>query len=105
MRATTMQEISSKNAVGFIKNNPDLVIVDVRTRGEFETGHIKGALNIDVSQPDFKEEVDELDKNKKYLVYCCSGSSSKFAGRIMEGVGFKEIYDLDDGIAGNPELL
>lgn len=100
-----MQEISSQNAIYLIKNNPDLVIVDVRTSGEFKTGHIEGALNIDVSLPNFKEEIDQLDKNKKYLVYCRSGNRSKFAGRIMEGLGFKEVYDLDGGIVGNAELL
>lgn len=57
-----MQEISSQNAIDLIKNNPDLVIVDVRTNGEFEVGHIEGALNIDVSLPNFKEEIDQLDK-------------------------------------------
>lgn len=100
-----MQEISSQNAIDLIKNNPDLLIVDVRTSGEFETGHIEGALNIDVGLPNFKEEIDRLDKNKKYLVYCRSGNRSKFAGRIMESLGFKEVYDLDGGIVGNAELL
>lgn len=100
-----MQEISSQNTIDLIKNNPDLVIVDVRTNREFEVGHIEGALNIDVSLPDFKEKIEQLDKNKKYLVYCRSGNRSKFAGRIMEGLGFKEVYNLDGGIVDNAELL
>lgn len=100
-----MQEISSQDTVDFIKNNSNLVIVDVRTQGEFEAGHIKGALNIDVNRPDFKEKIGGLDKNKKYLVYCRSGNRSKIAGRIMESMGFKEVYDLAGGIVDNADLL
>lgn len=100
-----MHEISSKDVIDLIKNNPDLVIVDVRTQAEFEAGHIKRSVNIDVSQPNFKEEIARLNKNMRYVVYCRSGNRSRFATQIMEVSGFKEVYDLEGGIVGNPELL
>lgn len=58
-----MQEISSQNAVYLIKNNPDLVIVDVRTSGEFEAGHIEGTVNVDVSLPAILRRVRYLKKS------------------------------------------
>ena len=100
-----MHEISSKDVIDLIKNNPDLVIVDVRTQAEFESGHIGGSVNIDVSLPNFKEEIEKLNKNTRYIVYCRSGNRSKFAAQIMEVLGFREVYDLGGGIVENPELL
>ncbi len=100
-----MHEISSKYVIDLIKNNPDLVIVDVRTQAEFEAGHIGGSVNIDVSLPNFKEEIEKLNKNTRYVVYCRSGNRSRFAAQIMEVLGFREVYDLGGGIVENPELL
>jgi rhodanese-related sulfurtransferase len=100
-----MHEISSKDVIDLIKNNPDLVIVDVRTQAEFESGHIKRSVNIDVSRPNFKEDINRLNKNTRYVVYCRSGNRSRFAAQIMEVLGFREVYDLGGGIVRNPELL
>ena len=52
------------------------VVVDVRTEEEFKTGHIPGAVNVDVKAPDFEEKVANLDKNKTYLVHCAGGVRS-----------------------------
>lgn len=100
-----MQEISSQSAIDLIENNSDLVIVDVRTEAEYGAGHIEGALNIDLNSLNFKDEIDKLDKNKKYLVYCRSGNRSRIAGKIIEALGFNDVYNLDGGVVGNPDLL
>src|SRR6266568_2910016 len=52
------------------------VVLDVRTKKEFEAGHIPGAINIDVNTPDFKEKISKLNKNKTYLVHCAAGGRS-----------------------------
>ena len=80
------------------KNN--VVVIDVRTKAEFEAGRIyKDALNIDVEKKDFSEKIAKLDKeNKIYFIYCHSGRRSGIAKKIMEDKGFKEVYDLKGGI-------
>ncbi|NIJ44626.1 rhodanese-related sulfurtransferase [Wenyingzhuangia heitensis] len=73
-------------------------IVDVRTVKEFNTGHIKNAININVlSQNKFKEQIETLDKNKPTYIYCRSGKRSLKALDQMLNSGFVNIYDLKGG--------
>jgi rhodanese-related sulfurtransferase len=76
-----------------------LIVVDVRTEGEF-TNQVKliNAINIDYNAPDFKEQLQKLDKNNTYLVYCRSGARSNAAMEIMKTSGFMFLYHLEGGI-------
>jgi phage shock protein E len=76
-----------------------LTLIDVRTQGEFQNGHIKGAVLIPVS--DLAGRIAELgpQKDKKVLVYCHSGNRSLAASRILIGNGFKQVTNLQGGIA------
>ncbi len=76
------------------------VVLDVRTEKEFKAGHIPGAVNIDINAPDFDEKIGKLEKNKTYLVHCAAGGRSARACKKLEGVGFKELYDLAPGFRG-----
>jgi rhodanese-related sulfurtransferase len=80
------------------KNDPNLVILDVRTSEEFSEGHIENAVNLDFYSDDFKEELDKLDKNKTYVTHCRSGSRSAKALNLMKELGFKEAYNIAGGI-------
>jgi hypothetical protein len=65
---------------------PDAVLLDVRTAGEFNTGKIEGAINLDFFDSKFAERVGKLDKEKSYFVYCRSGQRTKLynmAGGVM----------------------
>ncbi len=82
-------------------------LVDVRTPGEYEGGHIKNAQNINVHDDAFDKTVATLDKSKPVMVYCKAGSRSAAAAEKLQAMGFKEIYNLDGGImkwegAGKP---
>lgn len=80
------------------KNNPDFVLIDVRTKEEFNIGHIEGAEMIDIYLPDFKARISKLDRNKKYLVYCRTARRSAEAAKLMKDLGFSEVYDMAGGI-------
>ncbi|MDO5098424.1 MAG: rhodanese-like domain-containing protein [Corynebacterium sp.] len=73
-------------------------IIDVRSPEEYNSGHIPGALNFDVEDPEFGNKILELDKSKEYAVYCRSGNRSSGAIAVMELAGFSKIAHLDDGI-------
>jgi len=75
----------------------DVVLIDVRTTGEYATGHLQGALNIDVNDPEFVTKVQKVAKNKSVAVYCRSGRRSKMGAAMLKGK-VKSIYDLDSGI-------
>jgi rhodanese-related sulfurtransferase len=94
-------EVTSQEAFDLIQENqgnPGFIILDVRTSSEFHNGHIEGALSIDVNLPSFSEELEQLDRNATYLVYCRSGNRSRTALAIMEDLGFTRIYHLTNGI-------
>ena len=79
-------------------SNLEFVILDVRSIEEYNESHIDGAKNIDINSRMFKLEVDKLNKNKKYLVYCRSGHRSSNAVKIMLKLGFTDIHNLSGGI-------
>jgi len=83
-----------------LRANTNNVLLDVRTKAEYEKGHIPGATNIDISSPRFDESVAKLDTNKTYLVNCAVGMRSARACKKLEGMGFKNLYDLAPGFDG-----
>lgn len=76
----------------------DFVILDIRTPAEYGQGHIAGAISIDYYSPQFKSELDRLDRDKTYLVYCRSGNRSKKALQVFNDMGFRHIYHLGGGV-------
>jgi phage shock protein E len=71
-----------------VELSEDTVIIDVRTPAEFASGHLDGAVNIDVQSPDFAAQIMELDPNGDYFVYCRSGNRSGQAIAQMNQMGF-----------------
>lgn len=95
------REISPAEAYTMIQENlasDDFVFLDVRTTSEYEAGHIAGAVLLDFNSGNFENEVDLLDKNNKYLIYCRTSNRSGQALSVMKNLGFMEVYDLDGGI-------
>ncbi len=80
------------------ESNPDFVILDVRTREEFAGGHIENAINLDFYSKTFRDELNQLDKNEMYLIYCRSGNRSGKALDIMEELAFREVYNMSGGM-------
>lgn len=73
-------------------------LVDVRTPSEYNSGHIKNAINIDFfNASKFENSFEKLNKNKPVYLYCRSGARSQKAARKLAGMGFSEIYDLRGG--------
>jgi rhodanese-related sulfurtransferase len=96
-------DITVEEALDLIKaneGNPNFIIVDVRTPEEFAEGHIANAIMVDFRSDNFKEEIDKLDKDKTYLIYCRTGNRSRGALDIMVELGFREVYHLTSGIVG-----
>jgi len=82
-------------------------ILDVRTKQEWEEGHLKGATLVTVTEDGFLEKAKAaLDKKKAVVVYCRSGRRSAMATKQLRAAGFT-VYDLDGGFtawkaAGKP---
>jgi phage shock protein E len=73
------------------------VLIDVRTPAEIAKGKIEGALEMDYRGPDFARQLEALDPNKTYLIYCAVGGRSGKTCEMLAESGFESIYNLDGG--------
>ncbi len=95
--AVVVLEPNKFNDLLYIEENTQ--ILDVRKPKEYEIGHIKEARNANINSSDFKVNVAELDKERPVFVYCQAGMRSAKAAEELEEMGFKEVYELEGGIA------
>lgn len=94
------EDIEPKDAFTLLeknRNNSDFAVLDVRTPEEYNEGHIENALLLNVKSKDFENELDNLNKDKNYFVYCKSGRRSGKALNLMEKHGFKNINNIVGG--------
>lgn len=89
--------LTAKQCSKLLKENPKIVILDVRTAREFGSGHLKGAKNIDVKLESFAAKAGKLDRSKTYLVHCKSGGRSSLSLPILQKLGLAKIYHMKDG--------
>ncbi|MEL7833776.1 rhodanese-like domain-containing protein [Fodinibius sp. Rm-B-1B1-1] len=70
------------------------IIIDVRTPREYEEGYLKKVdFNIDISA-DFEQNIEELNKDNTYYLYCGSGARSERATQLMKRKGFENVYNV-----------
>ena len=81
-----------------LNENPDAILLDVRTVAEFQSERIPNAINIDIMESGFREKIGSLDKAKIYFVYCRSGARSGQACNIMSSEGLTA-FNLAGGIS------
>jgi phage shock protein E len=67
------------------------VIVDVRTKGEYQSGHLKNSINIPLDS--LEKNIKKLNKNKPVITCCASGARSGAATRMLKSNGFEEVYN------------
>jgi len=98
--AQNKASVNSKQVSSMLLKDKKIIVLDVRTAEEFSYGHIKGALNIDIRQPDAFSKIDKFNKNAKYIVHCRTNHRSGIAVNHMIQSGFKNIYQMMDGWSG-----
>lgn len=81
----------------FVSNN-EVLLVDVRTPREFNSGHIENAININYLSSEFDSEIKKLDTTKTLVIYCRSGNRSGKSTSKWVKAGFETIYDLKGGV-------
>lgn len=93
-----MKELSQEEWKSKLEKDDKAVILDVRTEQEVEDGYIPTAKNLDIYKGQgFVEEVEKLDKDKNYYIYCRSGQRSAQACIILDKMGFANTYNLAGG--------
>lgn len=74
-----------------------VIVIDIRNDKEFKEGNIKTSFNLDFQKREFIDNLESLNKEKEYLIYCASGNRSLKASHIMKSLGFKTIYNYKKG--------
>lgn len=95
-----LKNITATEAAEMIAKDKTIIVIDIRTKEEFNSGHISGALSFDYYSQAFRSQIDSLDKTKSYIIYCRSGNRSGKAMALFEEFGFREVYNIADGIIG-----
>lgn len=90
--------VQDANAFAETVAKAGVVVLDVRTPGEFAEGHIANAINIDAESGNFESQIASLDKTKEYAVYCRSGRRSAIATEAMSKAGFTNLKELQGGL-------
>lgn len=91
-------ELISVDEMASLLEVDQVQLVDVRTTQEYESGHIKNALNIVYLSDNWSSEIDKLDKDKPVYVYCAKGGRSANCAKLLADAGFKKIFDLEGGV-------
>ncbi len=91
-------QIKEKHITEVSQNELDeVVLVDVRTPGEFNAGHLDKAMNIDWLGESFSAEFEKIEKNKTIYLYCRSGKRSADATKFLDSLGYKNVVNLEGG--------
>ena len=96
-KAGEIEQITVDQMSEAIKDS-SIQLIDVRTSNEFLEGHLENSHNICVTDDDFQQQAEALDREKPVYVYCKKGGRSAKAAEILKGMVFKKIYDLQGGI-------
>jgi phage shock protein E len=96
---TALKNVTINEAEKLIKEDPKIVVLDVRTPDEFKAGHIKGAKNIDFNGDDFEKQIAALDKSKTYVVHCAAGGRSSQACKVIEQVKIPSVVHMKEGFS------
>lgn len=95
LQSPVIQDINKDQVNSLI--NDKVTVIDLRTEKEFENGKIGSSLNIDFQKREFIDNLNKLDKEKPYVIYCMSGNRSLKASHVMKSLGFKIIYHYKKG--------
>ncbi|HSI90774.1 MAG TPA: rhodanese-like domain-containing protein [Adhaeribacter sp.] len=94
---SAIQHLTVPEADNLLDQNKNVVVLDVRSREEFNRGHLENAINLDVESPDFEEKLKGLEPDRTYLIYCAAGSRSAVAADMMLKHGFTHIFNCRQG--------
>lgn len=95
-----VKNVSGDEATSLIKATKDLVIIDVRSKGEYQSGHINGSKLMPAGE--MSSRISELEKfrGRPILVHCASGGRSPKAVNVLLKNKFGPIYHMNHGLSG-----
>lgn len=99
------KRISMDEAKTLMEKEEGYILLDVRTKGEYEIGYIPGAINIPLSDIDEKIISSLPDKSQMILVYCRSGNRSREASDKLSKLGYSNVLEIGGINAWKGEIV
>jgi 3-mercaptopyruvate sulfurtransferase SseA len=105
--------IYAQDICAFFQKHPDMVLLDVRTPGEFydtsrfarlNQGHLKGAINLDIEAIKKDSSLVDQYKNKTIVLYCSHSQRSRRVSKLLAEKGFHDFYNLNGGMSSFNQL-
>lgn len=108
-------EVNPKQAWKILRENPNAVLLDVRSKVEFDyVGHPVDAVHVPIQEapdwqtdPDFAQKVierlDEASRDATVLTICRNGKRSMLAAQLLEAQGYKDTVNIAEGFEGDPD--
>ena len=91
-------DLSSTQAKALLDKNGKVVLLDVRTPEEYRQAHLRGSLLIPLG--DLARRVQEIPRGRPVLIYCAVGARSSSAASFLASKGYREVYNMYDGLVG-----
>ena len=101
MLKASLSNLDWEAFVNGYSNDTSAICLDVRKEDEFKSGHFKDALHLNYLSPTLADDLDALDKEKTYYVYCRTGRRSVRVAVLMRNMGFR-VFNLADGLYDVP---
>lgn len=96
---TQVQNLKTADFEEKLKSTPSRIVLDVRTAEEFKQGHLDGAVNMDINNADFNQNIARLDTALPVFVYCLAGGRSSRAADQLKGMRFPAVYNMEGGMS------
>lgn len=95
---TSSREISYKEVLRIMQDNPEAVLIDVRSAQEYKEGHLENSISIPVYDL-AKNIVTKINKRDSIIIlYCQTGKRSKKAAKILGDLCYTNVYTIKDGL-------
>jgi hydroxyacylglutathione hydrolase len=103
LSAATLEKVPQMNTAELAERlgderPPAVTVLDVRERGEWEAGHIAGAVNVPLGH--LTDHLAELERDRPLVLHCQSGGRSSIATSVLRAHGFNNVINLSDGFVG-----
>lgn len=89
--------ITPQDALQLMNEHPEIPVIDIRPKADFEVEHVPGAVNLDYDGHHFQSKVEKLDKSQIYIIYCKSGVRGGYFLEKMRESGFIGAYNILGG--------
>jgi molybdopterin/thiamine biosynthesis adenylyltransferase/rhodanese-related sulfurtransferase len=98
--AREIPEVLARDVAGARERGEDVVLLDVRTKDEWDQGHAPGAIHLDRGYLELRAEQLVPDKARRVVCYCAGGTRSLFAANALRTLGYQRVESLTKGFNG-----